>query len=109
MHKIWYNIFIILGYVLKGATTLRRQKIEELVGITALISNAHTQVPSGKFYTFEGDLCQMAKAASVARELGIKVGYAGGLPYVEFKEDYDKVVQYIIVHRVEGYWHYTKG
>ncbi|MBQ2917213.1 MAG: hypothetical protein IJE59_03435 [Clostridia bacterium] len=88
---------------------MRKQQIEDLVGITASISNAHTPAPSGEFHTFEGDLCQMSKAANVARNLGMKVGYAGGLPYVQSKEDYDKVVQYIIEHKVEGYWHYTKG
>ena len=78
-------------------------------GVVDSLSNAHTPAPSGKFYTFEGDLCQMSEAANVARRLGMKVGYSGGLPYVQSKEDYDKVVQYIIEHKVEGYWHYTKG
>ena len=64
-------------------------------GVEDSLSNAHTPAPSGKFYTFEGDLCQMSKAANVARNLGMKVGYAGGLPYVESKEDFDRVVQYI--------------
>lgn len=86
---------------------MRKQQIENLVGITASISNAHTPAPSGEFHTFEGDLCQMSKAAMVARDLGIKVDYVGGLPYVEAKADFDKVVQYIIEHRVEGFWHYT--
>ncbi len=93
----------------KGVTSLRTQQIEELVGITASLSNAHTPAPSGEFHTFQGDLCQMAKAADVARKFGMKVGYAGGLPYVQSREEYDKVVQYIIEHRIEGHWHYTKG
>ena len=78
-------------------------------GVADALSNAHTPAPSAEFYTFEGDLCQICEAANVAMRLGMEVGYAGGLPYVKSKEDYDKVVQYIIEHKIEGYWNYTKG
>ena len=76
-------------------------------GVAAILANAHEPAPSDDFHTFEGDLIQMAKAATVARQLGFDVGYVGGLPYVQTKAEYDKVVQHIIDHRIEGYWHYT--
>ena len=85
-----------------------KQQIEELVGITS-ISNAHTLAPYEDFYTFEGDLCQMVKATQVAKNLDIKVGYIGVVPYVVAKKDFDRVVRYIIEHKVEGYWHYEEA
>jgi len=81
-------------------------KMEISSGVAALLANAHTTAPSGKKYYFEGDLCQMAKAASVAEQLGIKTGINGGLPFVSTKEEYDKVVNYIVINQIEGYWHY---
>ncbi len=81
-------------------------KMEISTGVAALLANAHTPIPSEDFYLFEGDLCQMSKAAQVARQLGFEVGVAGGLPYVSSKEEFNKVVQYIIDNRIEGYWHY---
>lgn len=77
------------------------------VGVAALLANSHAPAPSGTYYTFEGDLCQMARAADVARKLGYEVGVTGGLPYVCSKEEYDKVVRYIVANKIEGYWHYT--
>jgi len=85
---------------------MEKCKIEISAGVAALIANAHQTVPSGKKYYFEGDLCQMSKAASVAGQLGIEVGINGGLPFVQSKEDYDKVVEYIVGNQIEGYWHY---
>ena len=76
-------------------------------GVAALLANAHTPAPSGEYYTFEGDLCQMAKAVEVAHILWCQVGISGGLPYVKYKEDYDMVIQHIVAHKIEGYWHYT--
>lgn len=81
-----------------------KMKISE--GVAALLANAHQPMPEGKRYFFEGDLCQMAKAAEVAQKLGIKNGVGGGLPYVTSKEDYNKVVKYIVDNQIEGYWHY---
>ena len=75
-------------------------------GVEALLADAHTPPPIVDFYTFEGDLCQMAKAAKVARNLGIEVGVCGGLPYVVSKKDYDTVVKYILDNQIEGYWNY---
>ena len=75
-------------------------------GVAALLANAHESMPKGEHYFFEGDLCQMAKAAEVARNLGIETGIGGGLPYVSSKEEYDKVVKYIVDNQIEGYWHY---
>lgn len=75
-------------------------------GVAALLANAHEPMPKGKHYYFEGDLCQMAKAAEVAQNLGIETGIGGGLPYVSSKEEYDKVVKYIVDNQIEGYWHY---
>lgn len=81
-------------------------KMEISTGVAALLANAHAPMPSKESYFFEGDLCQMAKAAEVARNLGFEVGVAGGLPYVSSKDEFDKVVQYLIDNRIEGYWHY---
>lgn len=85
--------------VIKGELTLSP-------GVAALLLNAHTPMPRGEKYFFKGDLCQMAEAANVARRLGIEVGVGGGLTYVSSKEDYDKVVKYIVDNKVEGHWHY---
>lgn len=83
-------------------------KMEIPTGVAALLANAHTPMRSKEFYFFEGNLCQIAKTAEVARNLGFEVGVAGGLPYVSSKEEFNKVVQYIIDNRIEGYWHYDK-
>lgn len=82
----------------------RNMKIS--VGVEALLANAHAPAPSGKYYTFEGDLNQMSKAAEVARMLGFQVGVSGGLPYVCSEEEYNKVVRYIVTNQIEGYWNY---
>ena len=81
-------------------------KIEISAGVAALLANAHQTVSPGKKYYFEGDLNQMSKAADVAAKLGISVGINGGLPFVQSKEDYDEVVEYIVDNQIEGYWHY---
>ena len=83
-------------------------KMEISTGVAALLANAHTPMLSEELYFFEGDLCQMAKAAQVARQLGFEVGVAGGWPYVTSEAEYNKVVRYIIDNRIEGYWHYDK-
>ena len=85
---------------------MEKCKMEISEGVAALLANAHQTVPSGKKYYFEGDLCQMAEASCVAGRLGIKIGINGGLPFVSSKEDYDKVVKYIVDNQIEGYWHY---
>ena len=85
---------------------MEKCKMEISAGVAALLANAHKTSASEKYYYFEGDLCQMAKAASLAEQLGIKTGINGGLPFVSTKEDYDKVVNYIVINKVEGYWHY---
>ena len=77
-------------------------------GVLDLISTPNTPNLPEDFYTFEGDLCQMLIAAKVAKDLGIKTGIVGGRPYVQSEEKYNKVVQYIIDNKIEGYWHYTK-
>ena len=82
-------------------------KMQISEGVEALLANAHAPIPKDDFYTFDGDLSQMAKAAKVATDLGYEVGYAGGIPYVVSKKEYNKVVQYIIEHKIEGYWNYT--
>lgn len=81
-----------------------KMKISE--GVAALLANAQQPMPNGECYFFEGDLCQMATAVGIARYLGIGTGIAGGLPYVKSKEEYNKVVKYIVDHKIEGYWHY---
>ena len=85
---------------------MEKCKMEISTGVAALLANAHKTMPSGKRYYFEGDLCQMAEAARVAERLGIKTGINGGLPYVSTKEEYDRVVKYIVDNHIEGYWHY---
>lgn len=77
-------------------------------GVADLLSKALAPSPLEDVYFFEGDLCQMAKAAQVARNLGIKTGVVGGIPYVVSKKDFDTVVKYIVDNQIEGYWHYTK-
>ena len=74
-------------------------------GVATLLVNAHKPIPAGA-RTFTGDLCQMAKAAGVAMELGFEVGVGGGIPYVKSQEEYEKVVAYLRAHKIEGYWHY---
>lgn len=85
---------------------MEKGEMEFSTGVAALLANAHAPEPSEEFYTFEGDLDQMAKAAGVARKLGFEVGVVGGLPYVISKEEYDAVVKYIVDNQIEGYWHY---
>lgn len=75
-------------------------------GVADLLSKAHEPAPEEKVFYFEGDLCQMAKAANVAETLGISTGVAGGIPYVKSKEDFDRVTTYMKIHKVDGYWHY---
>ena len=85
---------------------MEKCKIQISPGVAALIANAHQTVPAGKKYYFEGDLSQMSKAASVAGQLGIEVGINGGLPFIQSKDDYDKVIKYIVDNQIDGYWHY---
>lgn len=75
-------------------------------GVAALIAGAHNPTPPGVFY-FGGDMCQMAAAADVARELGFAVGIGGGIPYVRSKRDYEEVVSHLRTHRINGYWNYN--
>ena len=77
-------------------------------GVAALLAKAHQTVPSVKKYFFEGDLSQMSKAFNVAIKLGCKAEIDGGLPFVKSKEDYDRVVNYIVDNKIEGYWHYNQ-
>ena len=85
---------------------MEKCKMEISTGVAALLANAHQIVPLGKKYYFEGDLCQMSQAAKAASILGIEVEINGGLPFVSTKEEYDKVVKYIVDNHIEGYWHY---
>ena len=87
---------------------MEKGKIKISSGVAALLANTHKTVPLGKKYYFEGDLCQMSEAANVAGKLGIEVGINGGLPFVQSKENYDKVVKFIVDNQIEGYWHYKK-
>lgn len=61
----------------------------------------------GERHYFEGDLNQMRVAREVARMLEVVPQIDGGLSYVETKEDYDTVVNYIIDNRIEGWWNYV--
>ena len=82
-----------------------KRRTEVSAGVIAEIASAHQKLPKGS-YTFKGDLSQMDVAAQIACQLGIEVGYAEGYTYVKSKEDYDKVVDYIVEHHEQGYWHY---
>lgn len=75
-------------------------------GVVGLIAGAHNPMPSEVFY-FKGDMCQMAAAADVARELGLSVGIGGGIPYVRSEKDYEEVVSYLRAHQINGYWNYN--
>lgn len=75
------------------------------VGVTTLIANAKKKIPEGA-YTFKGDMCQMATALSVAEDLGLSAGTAGGYSYVYNKEDFDKVVEYLKDNQINGFWLY---
>lgn len=83
-------------------------KMEISLGVCELLTTPDTPNPPEDFFLFEGDLCQMLKAAKVAKDLGIETGVVGGMPYVRLEEEYNRVVQYIVDNKIEGYWHYTK-
>lgn len=83
-------------------------KMEISLGVCDLLTTPDTPNPPEDFFLFEGDLCQMLDAANVARKLGIETGTIGGRPYVRLKEEYAKVVQYIVDNKIAGYWHYEK-
>lgn len=77
-------------------------------GVMGLLANAHsTSSFRGKRYYFEGDLCQMSYAQSVANSLGIQTDIEGGLPFVMLQEDFDRVKEYLISNHVDGWWHYV--
>lgn len=79
-------------------------------GVAELLANAHsTPSDRGKKFYFQGDLCQMAKASSVASQLGISTGINGGIPYVSSQKDFDTVKQYLINNRIEGWWNYVSN
>jgi hypothetical protein len=80
-------------------------KIEISTGVAALITNAQKKLPEGSI-TFAGDMAQMAAAANVAEELGIKFGMAAGFAYVTNQSDFQRVVDYLIEHKINGYHHY---
>lgn len=78
-------------------------------GIMELLANANSSSDyKGKKFYFEGDLNQMSIAKGIASNLGISTGINGGLPFVKSKEDFDRVVKYLIDHKIEGYWLYKK-
>ena len=75
-------------------------KMEISLGVCDLLTTPDTPNPPEDFFLFD--------AANVARKLGIETGTIGGRPYVRLKEEYDKVVQYIVDNKIAGYWHYEK-
>lgn len=83
-------------------------KMEISLGVCDLLTTPDTPDTPEDIFVFEGDLCQMLDAANVARKLGIETGVIGGMPYVRLKEEYDKVVKYIVDNKISGYWHYEK-
>ena len=87
---------------------MEKCKMEISKGVEALLANAHTESSSKKCYFFEGDWCQMFEATKVAEKLGIEVKVKGGLPYIESEDGFKKVIQYILMYKISGYWHYQK-
>lgn len=77
-------------------------------GVMELLANANNSDYEGEKFYFKGDLNQMSIAKGIASNLGISTGINGGLPFVKSKTDFDRVVKYLIDHKIEGYWHYTK-
>lgn len=79
-------------------------KLEITPGVIGLLANAHSHSDyQGERYYFEGDLCQMFTAQEVATKLGIPTSIEGGLS----EQDFKKVTQYLIDHRIEGWLHYV--
>ena len=78
------------------------------VGVATLLANAKNKIPSGA-YLFKGDLHQMATAMKVAQNLGLEYGTGGGYSFVYSQRDYDKVVNYLIEHKLSGCHHYEEG
>lgn len=77
-------------------------------GVIGLLANANNRsFFRGEKYFFEGDLNQMSEARKVAINLGIQVDIEGGIPFVMSEDDFEKVKQHIIDHRIEGWWHYV--
>lgn len=77
-------------------------------GAVGLLTNAKRRsFYKGEKYCFGGDLQQMSRACQVAIELGVATDIEGGIPFVMSREDYEKVTQHIISHKIEGWWHYV--
>lgn len=77
-------------------------------GVVGLLANAHSKSSfRGTRYYFKGDLCQMSTAQRVANSLGIQTDIEGFLPFVLSQEDFNRVKEYLIHNRVEGWWHYV--
>ena len=84
---------------------MRMDTDSRALGLLA-VANKRTSY-GGEKYFFKGDLVQMAKARSIAAKLGKETGTDGGIPFVMSWEDFDEVKQYIISHRIDGWWHYV--
>lgn len=77
-------------------------------GALGLIATANkSSTYKGERYCFRGDLIQMARAREIAIMLEKETGTDGGIPFVMSREDFDEVKQYIISHRIDGWWHYV--
>lgn len=77
-------------------------------GALGLIATANKlSTYKGEKYCFRGDLIQMARAREIAIMLEKETDTDGGIPFVNSKEDFDEVKQYIISHKIEGWWHYV--
>lgn len=77
-------------------------------GVIALLSKAdNCQGFKGTKYFFKGDLNQISTAETVATDLGCKVLVEGHIPFVTSSEDFKKVVDYLISHSIEGWFHYV--
>lgn len=78
-------------------------------GVLGLLANAKNRSTyQGEKYYFRGDLVQMSCAQKVAQDLGINTGCQGGIPFVMSREDFEKVSQHIINHKIDGWWHYVR-
>lgn len=90
----------------EGVYTMERDNIAD---ITWLLASAKaTSSFEGKRYCFQGDLAQMSTAHRIACQLNIDIDIDGGIPFAKSEEDFNSITQYIIDHRLNGWWHYQQ-
>lgn len=59
------------------------------------------------YFFFLGDLSQIFQAVNVAGQLGIEIGIIGeDTPYVGSLEEFERIKQFIVENKIDGYWNY---